>query len=344
MTPLQSLFPTPILLLSVCIIGTSHALLFSPLHHSVNHHHHRRTIQTKTNALHSSPRIQIQAFSTAPSSTAVTRDDDILCKSNKHDAQKNSNNNNEQLIKELGSAFAQKLFELEDYQRKNGHCLVPKRYESNPSLGNWVNKQRQNYRKFVKGEKTSMNEKRISALNEIGFVWNASATPVLTRNEIAWREMYNQLSQFHATNGHCRVPSASPLGQWVVRQRFLYRQYPSSATGRSINKQRKSSLTDERIQLLNDLNFPWTTRSEMLWETRTSELREFKKQNGHVMVPRKYPPNPQLSAWVATQRKNYNRRQAGKPSPLTLERIKELEDIGFVWSYWDYNFMANNSA
>ena len=142
--------------------------------------------------------------------------------------------------------------------------------------------------------------------------------------------MYNQLSQFHATNGHCQVPSVSPLGQWAVRQRFLYR----------LEAKKSSALTDERINLLNDLNFPWATRSEQLWETRITELREFKKQNGHAMVPRT-SATPQLSAWVATQRKNYNRRLAAKPSPLTLERIEELDEMGFVWSYWDHNFMVN---
>jgi len=146
-----------------------------------------------------------------------------------------------------------------------------------------------------------------------------------------WQQMYNQLSEFHATNGHCQVPSTSSLGQWAVRQRFLYRQYPSP--GKS-----KSSLTEERINALNKLNFPWMTRSEQLWEQRMTDLQEFKKQNGHCMVPRSYPPNPQLSAWVATQRKNYNRRQAGKTPSLSVSRIKELEEVGFVWSYWDHNF------
>lgn len=131
--------------------------------------------------------------------------------------------------------------------------------------------------------------------------------------------MYNQLSQFHAINGHCRVPSTSPLGQWAVRQRFLYRQA-------------KSSLTNERINLLNRLDFPWTTRSEQLWNKRINELREFKEQNGHCLVPRSYANNPQLSAWVATQRKNYKRRK------LTTDRIQELEEMGFVWDYWDHYF------
>lgn len=64
----------------------------------------------------------------------------------------------EQLTKQLGIAFTQKLVELEEYKKKHGDCLVPRRYEENPSLGNFVNKQRQSYRKFLLGEKSSMND------------------------------------------------------------------------------------------------------------------------------------------------------------------------------------------
>ena len=179
-----------------------------------------------------------------------------------------------------------------------------------------------------------MNGKtRISALNDIGFVWNTTSIPLRSPHiENAWRKMYNQLCEFRTINQHCRVPSSTTLGQWVVRQRFLFRQHPMGEA--------KSSLTDERIRLLNDLNFQWMTRSEEKWNERVSELREFKHQNGHSLVPRSFPQNPQLSAWVATQRTNYKRRQDGKPSPLTMARVRELDEIGFVWSYWDHNFMA----
>ena len=64
----------------------------------------------------------------------------------------------EQLVKQVGSAFAQKLIELEEYKNKHGNCLVPRRYEENPSLGNFVNKQRQSYRKYLMGEKSSINQ------------------------------------------------------------------------------------------------------------------------------------------------------------------------------------------
>jgi hypothetical protein len=60
----------------------------------------------------------------------------------------------------LGRAFVARMRELETYRNEYGDCLVPKRYNVNPSLGNWVNKQRQSYRKYLRGEKTSMNEVR----------------------------------------------------------------------------------------------------------------------------------------------------------------------------------------
>ena len=111
----------------------------------------------------------------------------------------------------------------------------------------------------------------------------------------------------------------------------------------------KSSITCKRIRLLNKINFPWMTRSEETWDKHLDELREFQRHHGHVLVPRTYPPNPPLSAWVATQWKYYNQQQRrrrgvlaagekGKPSPLTMDRIQELNKLGFVWSFWDYNF------
>ena len=171
----------------------------------------------------------------------------------------------------------------------------------------------------------------------MGFVWDATSIPQTQRSSYsdkAWKKMFRELEKFHQTNEHCRVPSSSPLGQWVVRMRFLYRQDPPGKA--------KLTLTQERIDLLNSINFAWSTRSEELWEKRVSDLRKFKQKHDHCLVPRNYSENPKLSAWVATQRKNYNRKQAGKTSPLTEERIRELDKMGFVWSYWDHNFMSSD--
>ena len=87
----------------------------------------------------------------------------------------------QQLDDGLGRAFARKLLELEVYRRENGDCLVPKRYRHNPSLGNWVNKQRQNYRKFMRGERTSMNEVRLLRVARGGCLSSACWTRSMVR-------------------------------------------------------------------------------------------------------------------------------------------------------------------
>lgn len=290
------------------------------------------------------------------------------------------------LGEEVGHAFYQKLLELDTYIQLYGHCRVPKRYAPNPSLGNWVNKQRQQYKKYMaiggcKGGgdhssdvKTSMNETRIKALNQRNFIWDAtttttpspesssSSTTTSAYDDTSWQRMYNQLEQYYTIHKHCNVPSTTSLGQWAVRQRFHYR--------------RKQLTNNEcRIQMLNKLNFTWPTYSEQVWELRIQQLREFASIYGHVCVPRSYTANPSLGPWVATQRKYYNiylsqqqQRQEQQQQqqhhgsgvlagervgggldsskkirmtsrcPLTKERINQLDEMGFVWSYWDYNF------
>ncbi len=192
------------------------------------------------------------------------------------------------------------------------------------------------YFRVLPPSKTQLKQ-RVRALNKVGFIWDATSIPQSQRSshsDRAWNNMFLELKKFHKAHGHCRVPSSTSLGQWVVRMRFLYRQDPPGKA--------KLALTQQRIDLLNSISFAWNTRSEEMWQTRVGQLREFKRQHNHCMVPRNYPENPQLSTWVATQRKNYNKKQQGKPSPLTQERIDQLNSLGFVWNYWDHNFMSSD--
>jgi len=59
---------------------------------------------------------------------------------------------------------------------------VQKRYEENTSLGNWVAKQREEYKKYRKGGKGAMTEERIAKLEKVGFTWSlvAKRTPCLS--------------------------------------------------------------------------------------------------------------------------------------------------------------------
>ena len=119
---------------------------------------------------------------------------------------------------------------------------------------------------------------------------------------------------------------------------------PSSPSGveAPAKGRRPAPLTQERVNLLNALGFTWTIRSRDAlgesWNQRFQELRQYKQQNGHCQVPSRYDKNPELGIWVGTQRSQYRlfmrARETGQSISTNMndDRIRELEDLGFVWA------------
>lgn len=70
---------------------------------------------------------------------------------------------------------------------------------------------------------------------------------------------------------------------------------------------------------------------EKKWDERLLELRAFRREHGHSLVPHTYPPNPQLARWVKRQRRQHKLLQGGKASTMTPDRAELLESLGFVW-------------
>lgn len=63
--------------------------------------------------------------------------------------------------------------ELCDFKEEYGHCVVPQLFSQNKSLGKWVSKQREQYRKLLDGKSSFMTKERIDQLDNIGFSWSA---------------------------------------------------------------------------------------------------------------------------------------------------------------------------
>ncbi|KAK1748149.1 helicase-associated domain-containing protein [Skeletonema marinoi] len=61
--------------------------------------------------------------------------------------------------------------DLQEYNRVNGHCIVPSVYQANKALANWVKTQRKQYKKFLAGDTTSMSQDKIARLDSLGFQW-----------------------------------------------------------------------------------------------------------------------------------------------------------------------------
>ena len=78
-------------------------------------------------------------------------------------------------------------------------------YQVNKQLGGWVNNQRTQYKKFQRGEKSSITKERISRLDDIGFVWNGNKKR--TRDEKIYPK--NPKRQRHEPSPD-PAPSSSP--------------------------------------------------------------------------------------------------------------------------------------
>lgn len=186
--------------------------------------------------------------------------------------------------------------ELLEFKNLSGHCNVPRGWQANPELSNWVNSQRQQYKAG------QMDKEQIKKLEDIGFLWN-------TRQNI-WEERFSELFLFKANTGHCNVPDKwgeSPkLSHWVGVQRRNYL---------------KGKMNHERITRLNKIGFVWEP-IDASWSEMFSQLIQFKELNGHCHVPQRFADNPKLGRWAARQRASIRKKR------LSKERARLLEQIG----------------
>ena len=101
--------------------------------------------------------------------------------------------------------------ELVEFHRQHGHCLVSNKYTDNPTLVDWVRRQRHQYKLKTLGARNSMTTERIKMLEKLGFVWNS--------HDQMWEEHFNDLKIYMEIHGDCNVPSRYPpdpaLATWV---------------------------------------------------------------------------------------------------------------------------------
>ena len=61
---------------------------------------------------------------------------------------------------------------------------MPQKYPENTDLGLWVRYQREDYKKYQKGDKSAMTEEKIAKLEKVGFAWS------LKNRYLSWDERY----------------------------------------------------------------------------------------------------------------------------------------------------------
>jgi hypothetical protein len=129
--------------------------------------------------------------------------------------------------------------ELQEYSRHHGDCLVPHLYKANPELGRWVKDQRHNNKVLQ-----LLTTERIDLLNKLDFVW---VVP-----DMIWNEKYILLEEHVRINGLGSLPpwkDNKNLRRWTANQQKLFQN----------RLLKENTMTNERIDKLDKLGFPWTT-------------------------------------------------------------------------------------
>lgn len=232
----------------------------------------------------------------------------------------------------------QEMFDLlVSYKAERGDCLVPGRYGK---LGPWVQIQRAQYRLLREGKPTNLTNDRVSRLESVGFTWQ-----ILKDRDECWADMYAELVRYREVHGHTNVPSTSreyqKLGSWCKRQR---------ATHRLLREGKPSPMKTEWVSKLKGLGFdldgsssaahggrkrsPPTRDDDENFAHRLGEVRQFVAEHNHCLIPENYPANEALGKWAAQKRKQKKRLDEGKTTKLSSDRIRQLDDLGFVWQVW----------
>ena len=216
--------------------------------------------------------------------------------------------------------------QLQAYKEKHGDCNVPHGFPEDPAFAEWIHRQRTTHASIQKKPDSKGTAKgytnlqeRMDRLAEIGFSF--------TVHSDVWMEHWNMLKEYRDKNGDSKVPThyaANPrLGRWVHTQRHQRRL---------LEKGKQSTITQERIAKLDELDFPWNVRSALdrprvSWDQRFEELKEFKEKNGHFRIG-----SGPLYQWSVEQRSRLRSLEKnGKEGTgnIKAERVEKFLSIGF---------------
>ena len=201
-------------------------------------------------------------------------------------------------IWENGFIEAKKYFEL------YGHLNVPVKYktENGFPLGNWIQRQRNVYKK------DKISPERIKRLVEIGMNWNPNS----------WEHRFDLAKQYYEEHGNINISQKEViqgvwLGKWIVSQKKAMEE---------------GKLTNKQIEMLKTLPMEEVGRKDNLWWSMYEEARKYYEEFGNLNIPVNYLTSngKKLSDWIIRQRRNY---KLGKMSSGHKEK---LDEIGFIWN------------
>ncbi len=201
--------------------------------------------------------------------------------------------------------WAELYQQLAWYHEAHGDCLVNyEHYRDRDAeygyLALWVHCLR------IQHRRGGLGDGKFQALEALDFHWGQSGP-----QQRPWLEMYGQLCQYKAANGHLNVRQTEDLRlfHWTQNQRSTYKGHKKG-----------QHLSTERIQMLEALGFRW--EQKLKFDEGLRALALFRETHGHGLVPAAYPAQPLLAQFVE------NCRVAYKRGRLTDWQIDALEEMG----------------
>lgn len=146
-------------------------------------------------------------------------------------------------------------------------------------------------------------------------------TMVVVNTTDSWNERYGELVEFYEKKGHSKVrPSdGKSFHIWTTKQRGDWRD---------------GTLSKERIQLLDEIEFIWDLQ-EGLWQKNFSKL---------VKQLEKYPSGSTKRAEVMSHRETHIGRWCGTQRTLFVKgellkhRMEALDSLDFIWDFLDHRW------
>jgi len=196
--------------------------------------------------------------------------------------------------------FMQKFDAYSNYLKISEDKYLPSSlmYEGH-NIGKWATTCRYEF-----NTKTIISYK-VKLLNEVGFIWD--------NDEYRWQKIYNFLKDKFEADGNIQLPDSYVWNGWDISD-WMSRQ-----------RAKKNELIEERIKLLDELNFSWDPKRDA-WEFGYNIYKSYiscfkiKDLNTKTIFD-----GYNLGHWISLNRRNY---KSGRTEDYQIEKLNKLN---FDW-------------
>lgn len=209
-------------------------------------------------------------------------------------------------------SFEKGFQETVKYKEQYGNANARWGYKTtdNFDLYQWQSQQRR--------IKNKLSTEEVKRLEEIGFKWELNF--INERFQRGFNETLKYKEQYGDPNARpsYKTSDGYELGGWQSRQKQAYKNGTLSSDRVKRLEEIGLRLDDIKTKLPPDESF----------EKGFTETIKYKEQHGDANVPHGYKTlqGYKLRRWQECQRSSY------KKGKLDREKIRRLEDVGFVWS------------